>query len=139
MNQHVENLALVNDGAPQVHPLAGDANHHRVEVPSVARAWTGPSKPAGKSGPEFQNPPSHRFIGNLQASLGQQLLHIAVAQGESEIKPDRVLDDRRWEAMSTVGDLIHSGILPFWVHPLGPCFCAIALAGPPCSAESPGG
>src|SRR5258707_6534001 len=28
--------------------------------------------------------------------------------------------------MSTVGDLIHSGILPFWVHPLGPCFCDIA-------------
>src|SRR5260221_9564958 len=86
--------------------------------------------PAGKSGPEFQNPPSHRFIGNLQASLGQQLLHIAVAQGESEIKPDRVLDDRRWEAMSTVGDLIHSGILPFWVHPLGPCFCDIASGRP---------
>jgi hypothetical protein len=28
LNQHVENLALVIDGAPQVHPLAGDANDH---------------------------------------------------------------------------------------------------------------
>jgi hypothetical protein len=45
---HVENLALVIDGSPQVHPHAGDANHHLVEAPSVARAWTGVSKPAGK-------------------------------------------------------------------------------------------
>ena len=48
LNQHIENLTLVIDGAPQVHPLAGDADHHLVEVPSVARAWTGVSKPAGK-------------------------------------------------------------------------------------------
>jgi hypothetical protein len=48
LNRHVENLALVIDGSPQVHPHAGDANHHLVEAPSVARAWTGVSKPAGK-------------------------------------------------------------------------------------------
>jgi hypothetical protein len=35
LNQHVENLALVIDGAPQVHPQAGDANDHLVEVPYV--------------------------------------------------------------------------------------------------------
>jgi len=35
LNQHVENLALVIDGAPQVHPLARDANDHLVEVPYV--------------------------------------------------------------------------------------------------------
>jgi hypothetical protein len=29
----------------------------------------------------------------LQASLGQKLLDVAVAQGEPEIKPDSVLDD----------------------------------------------
>src|SRR5260370_11397558 len=42
LNQHVENLALVIDGAPQVHPLARDANDHLVEVPPVARACAGP-------------------------------------------------------------------------------------------------
>src|ERR1700686_4498296 len=57
LNQYVENLALVIDGAPQVHPLAGDANPPLVEVPSVARTRAGPSKPAGKPGPELQNPP----------------------------------------------------------------------------------
>src|ERR1700693_2502595 len=77
----------------------------------VARAWAGASEPAGKPGPELQNPPPHRFIGNLQPSLGQELLHVPVAQGEPEIKPDRMLDDRRREAMSAVGELIHAGML----------------------------
>src|SRR5436305_14556736 len=112
LHQHIENLALVIDGAPQVHPFACDANHHLIEVPPVARSWAAPSKPAGEPGPELQNPAPHGFIGNLQASLGEELLHVAVAQGESEIKPDRVLDDRRREAMSAIGRLIHAGILP---------------------------
>ena len=37
LNQHVENLTLVIDGAPQVHPFAGNPDHHLVEVPSIAR------------------------------------------------------------------------------------------------------
>src|SRR5439155_2052476 len=40
------------------------------------------------------------------------LLDIPVAQCEPEIKPDRMLDDRRREAMSAVGDWIHGGSLP---------------------------
>ena len=89
-----------------------DANDHLVEVPPVARTWARPSEPAGKSGAELQNPAPHRFIGNLQASFGAKFLHVAVAQGEPQIKPDRVLDNRRREAMSTVGELIHAGSLP---------------------------
>src|SRR5437868_2541647 len=112
LHQHIENLALVIDGAPQVHPFAGDANHHLIEVPPVARSWSGASKPAGEPGPELQNPPPHRFLGNLQASLREEFLHVAVAQGEPEIKPDRVLDHRRREAMSAIGRLIHAGSLP---------------------------
>ena len=37
LNQHVENLALVVDGAPEIRPLAGDAHHHLVQMPAIAR------------------------------------------------------------------------------------------------------
>src|SRR5258707_13280422 len=50
LNQHVENLALVVDGAPQVHPLASNPDHHLVEVPSVARAWAAPAQLARDPG-----------------------------------------------------------------------------------------
>ena len=39
LNEHVEDLALVVDGAPQVHPFTGDPNDHLVEVPSCVWAW----------------------------------------------------------------------------------------------------
>jgi predicted glycosyltransferase len=42
LNQHVEDLTLVIDGTPEVHPLAGDPDHHLVQMPSVARPGTAP-------------------------------------------------------------------------------------------------
>jgi hypothetical protein len=32
LNEHIEDLALVVDGAPQIQPPAGDPSHHFVEV-----------------------------------------------------------------------------------------------------------
>ena len=43
LNLYVEDLALVIDGTPQIHPLAGDANDHLIQVPPEARA--GPPLP----------------------------------------------------------------------------------------------
>jgi hypothetical protein len=43
LDQHVEDLAFVVDGTPEVHPLAGDPNDHLVQVPAIARAGTVPS------------------------------------------------------------------------------------------------
>src|ERR1700686_1252594 len=120
LNQHVENLALVINSAPQVHPLARDANDHLVEVPSIARAWAAPPQLSCDPGPELQNPAPHRLIGNLQAALGEEFLNVAIAQCEPEIKPDRVLDDRRREAMSAVRELIHAGSLPPPGRPVEP-------------------
>ena len=37
LNQHVEDLALVVDGPPEVHPLASNPDYHLVEVPASAR------------------------------------------------------------------------------------------------------
>ena len=88
------------------------AHSFQAQRATSPNPWAAPSKPAGEPGPELQNPPPHGFIGNLQASLGQKLLHVAVAQGEPQIKPDRVLDDRRREAMSAIGRLIHAESYP---------------------------
>jgi hypothetical protein len=44
-------------------------------------------------------------------AFGQQLLDIAVAQGEANIEPDRVLDDLGREAMTAVAERSHPDIL----------------------------
>jgi hypothetical protein len=75
----------VINGAPQIHPLSGNPDDHLVEVPSIARAWPAPPQLSCDPGPEFQNPAPHRFIGNLQAALGEEFLNIAIAQCEPQI------------------------------------------------------
>src|SRR5260370_3975797 len=56
LNQHVENLALVVDGAPQVHPFASNPDHHLVEVPSITLASAAPPQLSGAPGRQFHNP-----------------------------------------------------------------------------------
>jgi hypothetical protein len=99
------------DGAPQIHPFPGDPNDHLVEVPSRARAWAALSQLARDRRAEFQHPAPHRFIGDVEPTLGQQFLYVSVAQGEAEIKPNCVLNDLGRKAMSAVGERSHLDIL----------------------------
>ena len=78
LNQHIKHLALMIDGAPQVHPLAGDPHDHLVQVPSIARAWTAPPQIAGDHGTELQHPAPHCFVGHVEPALGQEILDVAV-------------------------------------------------------------
>jgi hypothetical protein len=64
-------------------------------------------------GPELQNPPPHRLIGDIEPPFSEELFHVAVAQGEPEIKPNRMLDDRRREAMSTIREMGHARTLSY--------------------------
>jgi hypothetical protein len=84
LNEHVEDLALVVDGAPQIHPFPGDPDDHFVEVPLRARAWAALPQLARDQRAEFQHPAPHRFIGDFEPTLGEQFLHVSVAQGEAE-------------------------------------------------------
>ena len=45
-----------------------------------------------------------RFVRDVETTLGKQSLDIAVAQGEAEIEPNRVLDDLGREAMAAVAE-----------------------------------
>jgi len=45
---------------------------------------------------------AHRLLGDDDATLGQQLLAIAVAAGEGEVQPDGVRDDFGREPMALV-------------------------------------
>ena len=69
-------------------------------MPSRARAWAALPQLARDQRAEFQHPAPHRFIGDVEPTLGEQFLHVSVAQGEAEIKPDRVLNDLGREAMA---------------------------------------
>src|SRR5215468_11098074 len=102
LDQHVENLALVIDGSPQIHPLAGDPYHHLVQMPSVAWPRPPPAQPSGDHRPELEHPTPHRFVGKIEPTLGEQLLHVAIAQRKTKVEPYRVLNNRRREAVAAI-------------------------------------
>src|SRR4051794_4168782 len=58
LDQYIEDLAFVVDGAPEIHPLAADSDDHLVEMPLAARTRTIGAQTAGEYRPEFENPPS---------------------------------------------------------------------------------
>jgi hypothetical protein len=106
--QHVEDFPLVIDGTPEIHPHTGDPDHHLVQMPSVAGPRTMPAQPSSDRGAKLQHLTSYRFIGDVEPAFGEQFLHVAVAQGETEIEPDRVLDDLRRKAMAAIAEQSHA-------------------------------
>ena len=81
LDQHVEDLAFVVDGTPEVHPLAGDPNNHLVQVPSIARPRATLAQPSRDRGTELQHPAPHRFVGDVKPSFGQQFLDVLGSSG----------------------------------------------------------
>jgi hypothetical protein len=48
------------------------------------------------------------LLGEVEATLGKQLLDIAIAQGEAKVQPLGVLDDDRRKTMPAIGDRHHA-------------------------------
>ena len=112
LHEHVQDLALAVDGAPQPEPFSSNHDSRLVEMP--LRAWTRPkpTQVASVSWPELQNPASDCFHRTRRARARLEFLHVAVAQGEPQIEPDRVADDLGWELMTSIGDGLHLATLP---------------------------
>ena len=91
-----------------------DTQLHDVDLAEVARARVEIRHVRGASDTTYLiNAFGEELLMQLvEPSLGQQLLDIAVAQGEAEIKPDRVLDDLGREAVAAVTERSHADILP---------------------------
>src|SRR4029077_10250952 len=76
LDQDLEDLAFVIDGTPQIHVLARDPDDHFVEMPAIARSLTAPSQTRSDSRSEFEHPTANALVGEVEATLGKQLLDI---------------------------------------------------------------
>ena len=113
LNQDVQHGSVLVDGTPQPVPTLVDRERHFVQVPLVAVARMAPTKLACQQWAELAAPESDGLVTDLDPALGEQLLDIAVAEGEAVVQPDGVCDDlgreggslgtarrvRRWRAL----------------------------------------
>ena len=77
-------------------------------MPAIARSRTARSQAPSDRRSEFEHPTANAFVGEVEATLGKQLLDIAIAQGEAKVQPHGVLDDDRRKTMPAIGDRSHA-------------------------------
>ena len=56
---------------------------------------------ASDRGTKFKEPPPYALVGNIEAPLGKQILHISKAQSEPGVELNGVANDVRWKAVTS--------------------------------------
>ena len=103
LNQKIQDFALTVHGTPEKEPPSPDHHDHFVQVPPFGRSWPPKLNPPCIGPTEFQDPSSNYLIRDVETTLGKQVLNVPIAQRETAIEPDGMLDDDRWKAVTTVG------------------------------------
>jgi hypothetical protein len=119
-----DDLTILVDSPPQVPLLTSDPDEDFVHEDGVAVT----AVPAPQSmlvlGPELVAPEADRLVGDGDASPGQQIFDVPVAEIEAVIEPDGVLDDLRRKSVPPVRALsaFHPGIVAsrrlIWQYPI---------------------
>ena len=107
LNQKIQDFALTVNGTPEIELPPSNYDDHLVQVPAFGRSWPPTLNPPRIGPTEFQDPSSNCLIRDVETTLGKQVLNVPIAQRETAIEPDGMLDDDRWKAVTTVGYLAH--------------------------------
>ena len=107
LNQEIQDFALTVHGTPEIELPNSNYDDHLVQVPAFGRSWPPTLNPPRIGPTEFQDPSSNCLIRDVETTLGKQVLNVPIAQRETAIEPDGMLDDDRWKAVTTVGYLAH--------------------------------
>ena len=111
LNQEIQDFALTVHGTPEIELPPSNYDDHLVQVPAFGRSWPPTLNPPRIGPTEFQDPSSNCLIREVETTLGKQVLNVPIAQRETAIEPDGMLDDDRRKAVTTVRYLAHSETL----------------------------
>src|SRR5258708_916064 len=123
LHQNIKHVAILINSSPQIVGFAVDFQVHLVHMPCISAARTATAQLVGIHLPKLKAPLTHSFIRHDDSALCQKLFDIAKTERETEIDPNSVPDNFRWEAKAFVA----------WSRSI--CFHAAILAY--CSATSP--
>jgi hypothetical protein len=104
LHKQIENLAFVVDRAPQPQLPAANHHGHLVEMPRRHWARASTAKFSGEHRPELQDPSPHRFVGDIQPTLSEQVFDVAIAERETQIEPNSVPNNRRRKLVASRRD-----------------------------------
>ena len=107
LTQHVEDLAFVTDRAPEYIRLPAI----RTTISSRCQRSLGRGRRCRSRRAiigRISEPSADALVGEVEPTLRKQLFDVAIAQGEAQVKPNRVLDHNRREPVPAIRNREHS-------------------------------
>jgi len=93
LHAHIHDLAFVIDSAPDPHMLTANRRYDLIEMPAQRWRQLSTAKVGGDLWAELHRPRTDRFVAHIDTAMRHHLLDIAQAKRETEIEPNRVLND----------------------------------------------
>src|SRR5215212_10005647 len=101
LDEDVQHHPVLVHRSPEPVLLPRDLHGNLVEVPCVSGTGQPAADLIGDALAELQPPlRPYGLVADRDAARGEGLIHMAQAQGEAEIEPDRVADDLAREAVA---------------------------------------
>jgi hypothetical protein len=101
-DQDVEDVAILVHRSPKIMAFAADRDEQLVHVPDVPEPTLSSPQSAGVFESKLPTPASNGFVGYSDATLRQQVFHVAKAQREPMVQPHGMADDFRWKAVASI-------------------------------------
>src|SRR5271165_6497104 len=93
LNEDIEDLVFGVDCAPEIDHPATDFQIDLVQMPDRMRSRATLAQVGCDGGPEMIHPPPDGLVGDHDPALGEQVFHVAEAEREPEVEPNRLLND----------------------------------------------
>ena len=101
-HEDVDLVTVLVDGPPEIQLPSLDVHEKLVQIPRIAHSGASAPERPRVDGTKPPTPLSDGFVGDGDAALGEQILHIAEAEAEAVIQPDGVTDDFGRESIAVV-------------------------------------
>jgi len=86
LRKNILDFTFIINGAPQICSLAAHADKHFFKMPGSGRLNTARSDGRGDRRTKFQNPSADRFIADINASFGKQILKGKRKQSQTAVE-----------------------------------------------------
>ena len=101
-DQDVEHVAILIHRSPKIMALAADRDEQLVHVPDVPQSTLSPPQRAGVFRSKLPAPGSNGFVGDSDATLRQEVLHVAEAEREAMVESHGMADDFGRKAVASI-------------------------------------
>jgi hypothetical protein len=102
LDQDIQDMTVLLHGPPEIVALAIDGEKDLIQMPFVTRLRPPMAELIRILLPKLAAPFVDRLVGDDHPAGEEEFFHIAIAEAEPEIEPDRVADDLDREAVVLV-------------------------------------